>query len=67
MVVPLAFAAGVYVRSPVGEIAGCVENNGLLLLVTMKFTAWPDSFVAPRLMAVAQPTTVCAPASSSTV
>src|SRR5437764_311703 len=34
---PLAFGAGVNVRVPLAEIAGCVENRALLLLlVTLK-------------------------------
>ena len=33
----------------------------------MKLTVWPDSSDGPGLIAVAQPDTVCAPASSSTV
>ena len=30
----------------------------------MKVTVWPDSSAGPALIAVAQPATVCAPASS---
>ncbi len=33
----------------------------------MKSTAWPDSFAGPAEIAVAQPLTDCAPASSFTV
>ena len=51
---------------PVGEIAGAVENRlGLLLLVTWKSTICV--LPSPSLIAVAQPATVCVPASSSEV
>ena len=33
---PLALAAGVKVRSPAGEIAGCIKNRALLSLLTLK-------------------------------
>ena len=38
----------------------------MLLLVTMKSTAWPDSFAGPVLIAVAWPVKLWAPASSAT-
>ena len=47
-------------------MAGGVENSALLLLLTMKFTVWLDSFDGPALMAVAQLATVCAPAFRAT-
>ena len=48
--------------------AGPAENSAaLVLLVTVKVSVWPDSSAGPALIAVAQPGTVCAPASSSTV
>ena len=64
---PLALAAGVNVSVPFGAIDGCAENNALLLFETMKFSVWPASPGGPALIAVAQPGTVCGPASSSTV
>ena len=51
-----------------GADRGLAANRpALVLLVTMKLTVWPASLAGPALMAVAQPVTVCAPASSSTV
>src|SRR5438552_14054230 len=50
--VPFAFGAGVNVNTPAGEIAGCVLNSALLLLLTMKLTTCVASF-GPALMAVA--------------
>ena len=38
-----------------------------MLPVTTKVSVWPLSLAGPALMPVAQPATVCAPASSSTV
>ena len=52
---------------PAGLTAGWAEKRALLSLVTMKSTVWPDSSAGPALMAVAQPATVWAPASSCTV
>src|SRR5579862_303613 len=64
---PLAFAAGVYVKVPVGLIDGPAENNpGFVLPVTLKCTVWADSSDGPGLIAVAHPVTVCAPAFSRT-
>ena len=52
---PLAFGAGVKVKTPVGETVGAAENNdGLLLLVTEKVRAWLVSSAGPALIAVAQ-------------
>ena len=64
---PFASAAGVYVSVPLAAIAGWLENRPLLLFDTMKSTTWVDSLAGPLLIAVAQPTTVCAPPSSFTV
>ena len=64
---PNAFGAGVNVSVPVGLTAGCTENNGLLLLVTMKSSAWLDSFAGPLLSAVAQPENELPTESSATV
>ena len=63
---PFAFAAGVNVSVPFDETAGCVENRPLLSLPTRKVSVWPDSSAGPFEMAVAQPATVWAPASSGT-
>src|SRR5438876_11977791 len=46
-------------------MAGCTANRAVLVLLTRKATAWPDSLAGPGLK-VAQPVTVCAPASSLT-
>src|SRR5438874_284814 len=48
---------------------GWAANRLLLLLVAWKATVWPaaTSSGGPALMLVAQPATVCGPASSSTV
>src|SRR3954469_23596480 len=64
---PLALAAGVNDSVPLAATAGCAENSALLLLLTMKFSAWPLSSAGPALMLVAQAARVCAPASSATV
>ena len=65
--VPLALAAGVYVRSPLdGSTAGWTLNRALLSFVTMKFRTWPES-PAPSLMLVAQAGIVWDPESSSVV
>jgi len=42
---------------------GCTENSALLLLETMKFSAWPVS-LGPAEMLPAKSLTVCAPESS---
>src|SRR4029077_10254479 len=65
--VPFALAAVVYVNVPLAAIAGCVANSALLLLVTVKLSAWPISSAGPALIDVAHAATVWAPASSSTV
>ena len=53
---------------PAGLTAGPAEKRlGFVLFVTTNVTAWPDSFAGPALIPVAQPLTVCAPASSATV
>ena len=63
---PLALAAGVKVKVPVVvEMAGCVANRALLLLLTPKLSDWPDSSGGPALMTVAHPVTVWAPASKA--
>ena len=48
-------------------MAGWLLKRALLLLLTMKLIACPDSSAGPLLKAVAQLLTVCAPASSVTV
>src|SRR5438270_836767 len=58
--VPLALAASVEVSVPLtAETVGCAEKSALLVLLTMKFSAWPLSSDGPAEMAVAQPATVC--------
>ena len=52
---------------PVGDTLGPAEKRPALVLpVTSNVTVCPDSF-GPALIAVAQPLTLCAPESSSTV
>ena len=53
---------------PVGDDrrAGA-EQAAFVLLVTMKVSVCPASSGGPALIAVAQPATVCSPASSITV
>jgi hypothetical protein len=64
--VPLALAAGVYVRSPVALIAGPAEKRAaFVLLVTENVSVCPASFGGPARIAVAQVATVWAPASSA--
>jgi hypothetical protein len=63
--VPLAFAAGVNDRTPVGEIAGCTENRAVPLLLTRNATVWLGS-PGPGEIAVAQ-TSLYAAESSLTV
>src|ERR1700760_1596511 len=49
-------------------MAGAAANSpGLLSPVTTKSTVWPDSSAGPGEIAVANPATVCGPASSATV
>ncbi len=65
---PLASAAGVKVSVPSAATAGPATNSeGVVLPVMLKEIAWPDSSAGPAETPVAQPATVCAPASSSTV
>jgi hypothetical protein len=52
---------GVYVKVPLGWIAGCALKIALLVFVTMKSNACVDSSATPALIPVAQPATVCAP------
>ena len=67
--VPMAFG-----RGREGQVAGrrrppgrAAKSAAFVLLVTTKVSVWPDSSAGPALIAVAQPATVCAPLSSSTV
>ena len=62
---PSAVLIGVNDRTPAAEIDGCTLKSALLLLLTMKFSVWPDSSAAPALMPVAHGVD-CAPAVSST-
>src|SRR4030095_6062890 len=64
---PNAVGAPGYVGVPVAEIAGGALNSALLSFVTMKSTGWVSSSAGPALIAVAQPATVLAGASSLTV
>src|SRR5262249_36496794 len=66
--VPLAFAAGVNVSVPSGAIDGATANRPAFVFpVTLNVSACPDSSAGPALMPVANPATVCGPASSFTV
>src|SRR5258708_2225690 len=65
--VPLALGAAVKLRVPDGVIVGWVVTRALLLLLTMKSSAWPGGAGGPAEMLVAQLVKVCGPASSSTV
>ncbi len=67
--VPLASSAGVNVRSPLpaSTVTFPLNNAAFVFPVTWKESTWPASFAGPLLIAVAQPVTVCDPASSSTV
>ena len=63
---PKALAAGVYVSVPLAATAGAAENRAAFVLpVTLKLTVCPASFAGPWPIAVAHPTKVWAPASSS--
>src|SRR6266542_4734166 len=62
---PKAFAAGVKVSTPLGEIAGCAEKRVLLSFETWNATVWPDSF-GPAEIALAHAAEK-APESSFTV
>ena len=64
---PLALPAAVKVNVPFAAMAGCAENNGWLLLLTIKSRSCADSFAVPALIAVAHVPTVCGPESSETV
>ncbi len=64
---PFALAAGMKLSVPDSLMAGCTRNSGVLLLVTLKLTVCPSSFVAPPEMFCATPVIVLAPLSSSTV
>src|SRR5438093_5412096 len=68
-VLPNAFGAGVKVSVPViGSTAGpTAKSAGLVLPATTKVNACPLSSTGPALIALAQPATVRAPASSATV
>src|SRR5438309_1453232 len=64
---PLAVAAGVNVNVPFDATAGPISKSAAFVLpVTANVNVCPLSF-GPAEMAVAQPGTVCAPASSVTV
>ena len=64
---PNTLAAGVKVRSPVtASMAGGVGNNVVLSLLTTKLPVCPDTLAGPKFMPLAQPATVCKPASSAT-
>src|SRR4051794_39265215 len=65
--VPLTPAAGVNVKAPAAEIAGCIENSATLLLLAMKFSSCGDSSAGPALIDVAQPTTDCVPAEDAAI
>ena len=65
--VPNASGAEVNVRLPLASTAGCALKSALLLFVTMKLMTCALSFAGPALIAVAQPFTVCGPASSLSV
>src|SRR5215212_10452158 len=51
---------------PLAATLGWTENKSLLVLVSWKSTDWLDS-LGPAEMLVAQPSIVCAPASSFTL
>ena len=52
---------------PGGETTGCTAKSALLSFATKNETACAASSAGPAEIAVAQPATVCAPASSATV
>ena len=58
---PFAMRAGVKVSVPSTPIAGWVLKSALLLFVTRKLTAWPDSFAGPARMFAAKTGTDCSP------
>src|SRR5262249_53593012 len=64
---PNAFAAGVSVTVPVGHPAGPALNSAALVLLAIPTQPASAPSSGPALIAVAQPVTICAPASSSTV
>src|SRR5207248_2801445 len=60
--------AGVNFSVPVaGSMVGCTANSSGLSADTVKVRVWPASSAGPRDMVVAQPVTLCAPASDATV
>ena len=62
---PLALGAGRYVNMPVpASMAGGRANRAGLSVVVRKVSVWPASPAGPAEIAVAQPGTVCIPASS---
>src|SRR5437588_12330692 len=64
--VPLAFGAGVKLRSPLRLIAGTDENSEGLLFDTRKVTACDDSFAGPGTIFFAHAATSAGPLSSRT-
>src|SRR6185437_3871612 len=59
---PVAPAAGAYVSVPViTSIAGCEENNALLLLLTVTVSTSFDSPAGPATRFEMKPGTVCGP------
>ncbi len=67
LVLPSALAAGVNVRVPEAEMSGPAANSDGSSGVAVNVSVCELSFAGPLLMPVAQPTTVFAPESSSTV
>src|SRR5688572_8507986 len=51
---PLAFNAGVKLRTPVDEMVGPDWKRAGLSVLTLKVSVWPDSSAGPALMPVAQ-------------
>ncbi len=64
---PFAFAAEVNVSVPFEATAGCAEKSPALSLPTTNETVCDDSSAGPGVIALAQPATLCAPTSSSTI
>jgi hypothetical protein len=64
---PLAFSSGVYLSVPSGLTLGELKKRVLRTTITLKVSVWPASSAGPALIAVAQPVTICAPASSATI
>ena len=62
---PFAFGAGVYVSVPLAETAGCALKRALFPFEVTNVSVCEASF-GPAEMDVAQPATVCGPASSFT-